>query len=190
MFKKDHPNYRIWVGIKQRCLNPKCTGYENYGGRGITICDRWMSFEAFNEDMGVCPSKDFSIERIENNEGYCKGNCKWATDIEQNRNRRNNRHYKGRLVVEVAQENNLRPQTIYARLRLGWNQDEAIKTPLLRDIDKSEAGDTLRQRIKDASIQLNMTESAIRNRIRVHGWTIEKALTTPRLRESTKHPYS
>jgi hypothetical protein len=81
------PEYRIWRGMHQRCTNPNSTKYENYGGRGITVCDRWRSFENFYADMGPRP-EGLTIERINNEQGYGPGNCKWATYSEQNLNRR------------------------------------------------------------------------------------------------------
>lgn len=80
--------YRIWLGMKDRCSNPKSTHYQSYGGRGIKVCKEWSDdFMAFYTDMG--PSGNLSIERIDNNSGYCKQNCKWATQKEQSINRRN-----------------------------------------------------------------------------------------------------
>lgn len=87
----DRDEYSIWSCIKQRCTNRNCSGFSSYGGKGITMCDRWLnSFKNFFADMGVRPSKKHSIDRFPKKEGnYEPGNCRWATTSEQAANKRN-----------------------------------------------------------------------------------------------------
>lgn len=89
---KPSPEYYTWQAMITRCTNPKAKGYENYGGRGITVYPEWMvSLEAFIRDMGERPSATHSLDRIDNNGNYEKSNCRWATKRVQSSNRRNNR---------------------------------------------------------------------------------------------------
>lgn len=81
------PTYISWSGARQRCSNPNRKDYADYGGRGITFCVEWDSFEVFLADMGERPPST-TLNRIDNNAGYSKDNCEWASVSEQNRNRR------------------------------------------------------------------------------------------------------
>lgn len=85
------PTYRSWLSMIERCNNPNAPNFHNYGGRGITVCDRWSKFENFLADMGERPEGK-TIDRINNNGNYEPGNCKWSTDIEQHNNTRRSKH--------------------------------------------------------------------------------------------------
>lgn len=103
--KKNKPTitFNSWYNMKERCYYTKYKDYHNYGGRGIKVCDRWLnSFDNFLKDMGERPSEKYSIDRIDVNGNYEPSNCRWATMIEQSKNRRNNKYYEfnnKRLII-------------------------------------------------------------------------------------------
>ena len=133
--------YNTWCSIKERCYNTKNKYYYNYGGRGIVMSENWInSPEQFVYDMGKRPSKDYSIERIDNNGNYCKENCKWATRQEQQNNRRNtvliNYNNETKTLIDWCKILNLNYKTIETRIRLGWSYEEAFITPIKHNIKK------------------------------------------------------
>ena len=121
--------YYIWVEMKKRCLNKKQKAYKNYGGRGIKVCKRWMYFENFYADMGEKPDGK-SLERINNNLGYFKKNCKWATHLEQMRNTRRNIKYLGETAKEASIRLMGNTALISERINEGWSLKKAFITPV------------------------------------------------------------
>lgn len=125
------PEYFVWRSMLARCQNKKHPAYKNYGGRGVSVCKDWLSFANFVADVGKQPFKGASIDRIDNNLGYSKENCKWSNATEQNRNRRTNRFVTvagvTKTIVEWAQEVGLRHNTLSYRLSHGWKPEDAIK---------------------------------------------------------------
>ena len=125
--------YWIWRAIKIRCLNPKNKSYKHYGGRGIKICPEWLNnYEIFLHDMGRRPTKNHSIDRIDNNAGYCKENCRWATSTEQAYNRQNTIILRWCGVLATVKDwsriTGIEKATIYARLKRNWTI-ERVLTP-------------------------------------------------------------
>lgn len=123
------PVFNSWVSMRQRCLNKNCKAYPEYGGRGITICDEWDSFERFQEDMGPRPAGS-SIDRIDNSAGYSPGNCKWSTPVEQVRNRRTTMLYQW-AGVELplqswAEAIGIKYSTLWARYKAGKRGNELL----------------------------------------------------------------
>lgn len=136
--KSQTYEYYIFKTMKARCYNTNNSEYHNYGGRGITICERWLDkekgFENFLEDMGNKPDGKYkySIERHNNAGNYEPENCYWATGTEQGRNRRDNRliTYKGytKPLVEWSEITGLKREAIANRLNKGWSVEDALTT--------------------------------------------------------------
>jgi hypothetical protein len=143
---KVSPEYSVWAGMMRRCFNPREKAYVNYGEHGITVCKAWRRFENFFADMGKRPTVQHSIDREDNDGGYWCGhcdecvsqhrpaNCRWATVVEQNRNKR--RHifieFQGEklMLIDWAKRYNLPPYLLRQRLiRNGWTIEKALTTP-------------------------------------------------------------
>lgn len=93
MNRKRTPTYNSWRNMKSRVLNPNATQFEYWGGKGLVICERWMDFKNFLADMGKRP-EGTTLDRIDNSKGYYPENCRWATHVEQQNNRTNNKGVK------------------------------------------------------------------------------------------------
>lgn len=126
--------YHAWHKMLMRCINPTVKAYPYYGGRGVTICERWHKFENFYADMGPRPSPKHSIERIDNDGNYCPENCKWVTMAEQNSNKRNNIvvEFWGEkmCLAEAARRAGIRYTTLKRRIvELKWSLERALTEP-------------------------------------------------------------
>lgn len=121
--------YRSWCAMWNRCSNPNSHNYKRYAARGISVCKRWAKFENFFADMGPRP-EGCTLERVNNDKGYSKANCVWATLRQQQNNIRTNRRvtWKGRTmtVAEWARELGINYQTLSWRLRNGWSVGRAL----------------------------------------------------------------
>lgn len=128
------PAYHSWHGMLQRCGNPNASFYAYYGGRGITVCEEWKTFVGFYRDMGDRP-QGTTLDRIDSNGNYCKGNCKWSTKKEQGNNRGNN-HYltfegKTQTLKQWADEKGIEFETLRGRIDVnGWTIEKALTTPV------------------------------------------------------------
>lgn len=123
-----------WAAMHRRCNDPGCPGYENYGGRGIRVCEEWEDFRRFESDMGPKPSKGYSLDRVDVNEGYSQSNCRWATPKQQSRNKRSNvlseevaemirqKYSSGVSMRKIAEELQVRYDRVKSVIRLGsWS---------------------------------------------------------------------
>lgn len=127
------PEWQAWNHMCQRCTNPRDKHYKDYGGRGITVCERWASFDEFIKDMGDRPSPKHSLDRINGDKGYAPENCRWATAITQASNRRSVIwiEYGGQrnTVAGWAKATGINRTTILARYHKGLTPDR-ILTPV------------------------------------------------------------
>lgn len=180
--------YKTWERIKKRCYNKNVYNYCDYGGRGILMCDEWKnSFEVFYKDMGDRP-EGTSIDRIDNDKGYSKENCRWATNEEQCNNRRSNINitYKGetQTLAQWCRELNLEYQTVKARIQeSGMTPDDAF------ELEHKRKGlytvDGVEKHISEWLKLIKIDKSTFAYRVK-KGWSLNKIKNTP-IRENKRY---
>lgn len=187
--------YKIWCGIKERRSNRTNRAYQNYGGRGITVCDRWLDFNLFYADMGD-PPPNHTLERKDNNKGYSLDNCIWADRTAQGRNKRNN------VVITIGDVSRSLSEwvehfgavaypTAWMRIRNGWDAEKAVRSPKPnrkgvprgtrhRDFDGHQIVNTPTGQVPlwQAIEASGLRHRSVMQRIR-RGWGIEAALRLP-----------
>jgi hypothetical protein len=132
----NKPLYGIWRGMNKRCYDPKCDHYCLYGGRGITVCERWRGEEGYGnfiKDMPPRPSPKHSIDRINTNGNYEPTNCKWSTAAEQMRNRRNNVlvtiNGETKCLKDWSLSSGINAKTLQKRIWSNWPEDQLLSPP-------------------------------------------------------------
>lgn len=129
------PEFKAWCHMRQRCDNPNDAAYKHYGARGIVYCDEWKTFENFIADVGLKPSKTYTLERLDTNGNYERSNVVWADIVTQRNNTRNSVRvpYKGELLTikELAKIATVAEHVLSNRLRVyGWPVEKALHTPV------------------------------------------------------------
>lgn len=187
------PEYSVWAGMLARCTNTKTQSYKNYGGRNITVSEEWKQFDNFYNDMGERPFKDAQIDRIDNDKGYSRENCRWATPKENARNTRRTKkvYYNGeeRKLIDIIGEMELSKPTVLKRLYLGWPVEKAIEEP----VSKWTKNDTVivffrgkNRKLVELCKEFSISYNAVHKRIHNRGWDTEKAILTPAREDSWK----
>jgi len=170
---------RAFHGMKNRCYNINSTKYHSHGGRGISVCDRWVnSFDNFFQDMGPAPSPNHSLDRIDNSGNYEPTNCRWATAKEQANNTRRNKlithNGETKTVAQWCELLNMPYGAINQRLAAGYDPVKALTDPLYTNnqIRKSASFNAVSVKIIIDAIDAGFTKSAISNYFKVSKSTI------------------
>lgn len=182
--KSKSAAYSSWVHMRQRCLNKNSDNYEDYGGRGIKICDRWLeSFENFYEDMGDPPTDKHTLGRINNDGDYYFENCQWELPNQQNNNRRNTLHVTAfgetKPCSNWVQDNRcvVNYSTLSSRIRLGWDAELAITTPKQEEKSSLTAFGETKSYVEWAKDSRCVVDSELLGKRIREGWSPERAIT-------------
>lgn len=174
--------YNIYLGMVSRCTKEYNPTYKYYGARGVKVCDRWLeSFENFYKDMGDPPTETHSLDRIDVYGNYEPSNCRWATPLVQGNNKRNHRKMtlngETKNLSEWGRELGIEPSVILGRLKRGWTEEEALKTPTLDENKYYKYNGEVKTHQQLAK-EYGLNEGTLRDRLK-KGWDLDKALNTP-----------
>ena len=132
-----HPLYMTWACMKDRCTNPKHKNFKTYGGNGVSVCDRWLTFSNFVEDMGEKPSKKHSLDRIDSSGNYEPSNCRWADPVTQGQNTSRVKKIEIDGVIKCLAEwcrmHNIKKATVQSRIKAGLSIEEALSKTVRLD---------------------------------------------------------
>lgn len=171
--------FNIWVNMRQRCSNPNWTDFHRYGGRGISVCSEWNDdFKSFKRwAVKNAYKENLSIDRIDNDKGYCPENCKWSTAKEQARNRCSSRILtygnQSKTLAEWSEITGLGSATIRKRIDAGWCTDDTFKTPLNASPKNLITYKGQSKPIKEWAKVTGVNVNTLRSRLKK--WTVEKA---------------
>ena len=174
------PIYQTWSAMLYRCRNPKSAAYKNYGGRGISVCPQWHSFEAFYADMAAGHWVGAEIDRINPNGNYEPANCRWVSTKDNVRNKRNATVvvYQGceRNLAQLCEELGVSRPHVLSRLKLGWGLQRALDTPpaARRRHFLSHEGETYT--VRQLAEMSGIPESTLRWRL-LRGHSVESAIS-------------
>lgn len=176
----------IYHNMKTRCYNPNYDKYQYYGGKGIKICDEWLNsydaFEEWAESHGY--RKDLTLDRIDVNGDYTPDNCRWIGLVAQANNRTTNRiiKYGGKqlTIAEWARELNIPDTTLRQRISEGWSIKRAFTEPYHNThCERILTMNGVSKRMYEWAKEYGISYKVLQNRIDLHGWPVEKAITTP-----------
>ena len=180
--------YNIWSGMTQRCCNQNSHGYKDYGARGITVCEEWMkdyrNFRKWATENGY--DDNLSLDRINNDGNYEPSNCRWATNVEQARNRRNNLivTYKGKTqtLMEWSKELNIKYDVLWRRLKKGWSPERTFERPVGWIGKQNIFYNGRYYFLSELAREYNISFSMLKYRLK-KGMDIQQALTKPSKRK-------
>jgi hypothetical protein len=168
--------------MKGRCHNPRIPNWADYGGRGITVCERWFSYANFLADMGRRPTRYHSLDRINNEGPYAPENCRWATRREQSGNMRKNVFLtwngKTQIIADWNRELGFAEGIITTRLRCGWSPERIFTTPVNNRSTHLLTWHDTTQSVAAWERALGVAQGTLWRRFK-RGWSIEQTLTTP-----------